>query len=57
MPKFKIRAHYEPGVCILGTVEAANKNHALIIAESMGLLDDPEAVDFTATLVPEKVEG
>ncbi len=52
MPKFKIRAHYDPGVCILGTVEAADKNHALTVAEQMGLLDDPEAIDWTATLVP-----
>ena len=52
MPKFKIRAHYDPGTVILGTVEAPDKNAALTVAENMGLLDDPEAVDWTATLVP-----
>ena len=56
MPKFKIRAHYNPGVVILGTVEAENKNAALTRAEEMGLLDDPEAEDFTATLAPSPPE-
>lgn len=52
MPKFIIRAHYNPGVVRLGTVEATNKHHALSVAEEMGLLDDPEADDFTADLAP-----
>lgn len=51
MAKYKIRAHYHTGTVILGTVEAADKNHALTVAEQMGLLDDEEAVDWTATLV------
>lgn len=57
MAKYKIRAHYYPGVAILGTVEAPNKNAALVVAEDMGLLDDPEAVDFTATLVPQTIDA
>lgn len=52
MPKFKIRAHYDPGTVVLGIVEAPDKNAALTVAENMGMLDDPEAVDWTATLVP-----
>lgn len=52
MPKFIIRAYYDPGVVRLGTVEAQNKNDALTRAEEMGLLDDPEARDFTADLAP-----
>lgn len=52
MPKFKIRAHYCPGRVILGTVEATDQNEALRVAEKMGLLYDPEAIDWTATLVP-----
>lgn len=46
MAKYKIRAHYYPGT---------DKSHALTVAENMGLLDDPEAVDWTATLVVPEV--
>lgn len=52
MPKFIIRAHYNPGVVRLGTVDATNKHDALTRAEEMGLLDDREADDFTADLAP-----
>lgn len=50
MGKFIIRAHYDPGAVILGTVDAPDKNAALTIAEGMGMLDDSEPVEFTATL-------
>jgi hypothetical protein len=50
MNRFIIRAHYFPGVARLGTVEASDKYDALNVAEDMGLLDDPDAVDFTASL-------
>lgn len=53
MPKFIIRAHYNPGVVRLGTVEATNKHAALSMAEEMGLLDDRDADDFTADQAPE----
>lgn len=53
MPKFIIRAHYYSGTVRLGTVEAINKNDALRRAEELGLLDDPDAVDFTATVAPD----
>lgn len=52
MATYKIRAHYYPGTVVLGVVQAESQNHALIVAEEMGLLDDPEAVDWTATLLP-----
>lgn len=51
MAKYRIRAHYDPGTVILGTVEAENQYEALSAAESMGLLSDPEAVDFTASVI------
>jgi hypothetical protein len=54
MHKFIIRAHYYPGTVRLGIVEAFDKSDALRVAEDVGMLDDPEAADFTATIVSEK---
>lgn len=45
-----------PGVVRLGTVEAENRNAALIMAEEMGLLDDKDAVEFTATAIVPPVQ-
>lgn len=53
MPMFIIRAHYNPGVVRLGVVEATDKHAALIMAEGKGMLDDPDADDFTASHLPE----
>lgn len=52
MERYKIRAHYNPGTVIVGFVEADSERQALIKAEDMGLLDDDDAVDFIATVMP-----
>ena len=51
MNRFIIRAHYYPGTVRLGIVAAFDKRDALRVAEELGLLDDPDAVDFTASLI------
>lgn len=54
MKKYIIRAHYNPGVVRLGTIEATDNNDALHRAELMGWLDDKEADDFTADRIPDQ---
>lgn len=51
MPKFLIRAHYRFNAVRLATVDADDRRSALNLADEMGLLDDRDAEDFTATLV------
>ncbi len=50
---YRIDAHYDPGMSMLGTVQAVGEKYAIIAAKHIGMIDEVgEVATYTATQIP-----